>query len=96
RDVRRRLGSSPGDGAGGRASGSVSDSAVAAGRGGAEMEQDETDWVWELLLSGPGTPGLVVDLWSPGPIFLRHVEEFGDTGCMEAAYALGLWRAGSS
>ncbi|CAM9150446.1 unnamed protein product [Ectocarpus sp. 6 AP-2014] len=96
RDVRRRLGSSPGDGAGGQASGSVSDSAVAAGGGGVEMEQDEADWVWELLFSGPGTPGLVVDLWSPGPIFLRHLEEFGDTGCMEAAYALGLWRAGSS
>lgn len=74
RDVRRRLGSSPGDGAGGRASGSVSDSAVAAGGGGVEMEQDEADWVWELLFSGPGAPGLVVDLWCPGPIFLRHVE----------------------
>ncbi|CAM9110423.1 unnamed protein product [Ectocarpus sp. 13 AM-2016] len=96
RDVRRRLGASSGDGAGGRASGSVSDSAVAAGGRGVEMEQDEADWVWGLLFSGPGTPGLVVDLWSPGPIFLRHVEEFGDTGCMEAAYALGLWRAGSS
>ncbi|CAB1119182.1 unnamed protein product [Ectocarpus sp. CCAP 1310/34] len=71
RDVRRRLGSSPGDGAGSRASGSVSDSAVAAGGGGVF---DEADWVWELLFSGPGTPGLVVDLWSPGPLFLRHVE----------------------
>ncbi|CAM9544048.1 unnamed protein product [Pylaiella littoralis] len=50
----------------------------------------------DLIFSGPRMPGLVVDLWSPGSIFLRHVEEFGDLGCMDAAYALGLWRAGSS
>lgn len=24
------------------------------------------------------------------------LQEFGDAGCMDAAYALGLWRAGSS
>lgn len=75
RDIRRRLGSSgPGSGDGGRASGSVSVSVAAAGGGGVVEEQDEADWVWEMLFSGPGTPGLVVDLWSPGPIFLRHVE----------------------
>ncbi|CAM9704783.1 unnamed protein product, partial [Ectocarpus fasciculatus] len=96
RGTRRRLGSSLGNEAVGRASGSASDSAAAAGDRGLVEEQDEADWVWELLFSGPGMPGLVVDLWSPGTIFLRHVEEFGDSGCMEAAYALGLWRAGSS
>ena len=40
----------------------------------AEGRQDEAEWVRSLLFSGPGTPGLVVDLWSPGAIFLRHVE----------------------
>lgn len=33
-----------------------------------------TEWLRESLLSGPGMPGLVVDLWSPGALFLRRVE----------------------
>lgn len=33
-----------------------------------------TEWLREALLSGPGMPGLVVDLWSPGALFLRRVE----------------------
>ncbi|CAM9650238.1 unnamed protein product, partial [Scytosiphon promiscuus] len=82
--------------------GSNGDKERAGGAAGATSEwiDEETEWVRTLLFQGvPGAsaiPGLVVDLWSPGPLFLRHVEEFGDCGCMDAAYALGLWRAGSS
>lgn len=56
----------------GSSSGGESGSAVAAA---AETGiRDEAEWVRSMLFSGPGTPGLVVDLWSPGAIFLRHVE----------------------
>ena len=149
----------------GRAAAAAAAAAGEAGESGEAAEgQDEAEWVRSLLFSGAGTPGLVVDLWSPGAIFIRHVEvgglkldtlaafvtllclclaslcpgqaqrtcakkgpcavlrrpericaacgadtssdrnankhihlqEFGDAGCMDAAYALGLWRAGSS
>lgn len=51
-----------------------SKSETASAIGGAGEEQQEAEWVRKLLFSGPGMPGLVLDLWSPGPIFLRHVE----------------------
>lgn len=36
--------------------------------------QESAQWLMGLLLSGPGMSGLVVDMWSPGALFLRHVE----------------------
>ncbi len=79
----RRLASFPGDafqrggGTAGQAAwrseiGSKSETASAVG--GAGGEQEEAEWIRKLLFSGPGMPGLVVDLWSPGPMFLRHIE----------------------
>lgn len=63
------------------------DSATGRGRamGGAEKggehdttaafeRPEEAEWALDLIFSGPRMPALVVDLWSPGSIFLRHVE----------------------
>lgn len=37
-------------------------------------DRREAEWIRNVLMSGPTVPGLVVDLWSPGAMFLRHVE----------------------
>lgn len=37
-------------------------------------DEEAAEWLTTLFLSGSGMPGLVVDLWSPGALFLRHVE----------------------
>lgn len=60
-----------GSASGGQREGKINPAATEAA---ATAEGREAEWVRSLLLSAAGLPGLVVDLWSPGPAFLRHVE----------------------